>query len=145
MASKRKNPPPPEVVAARQAWGQHLQDALTEAGMTRKALGFLIGYKHPTAADQLVTGQNGPSRFVYHRICDVLPAMKLVDPPPMRKLKSRGAPGPHKKHEYPEGVKQRPPIVGTKGTWNGSRPGENLFGLETRVPYGSRQCVLLFG
>ncbi len=144
MASKRKNPPPPEVVQARKTWGQHLQDALTEAGMTRKALGFLIGYKHVTAADQLVTGQNGPSLVTYTRILAVLPAMKLVEPPPIRKVKSRGAPGPHKKHEYPEGVTSRPPIRGRRGTWEGSRPGVNLYGLETRVPGPSKQCVLFF-
>lgn len=145
MASKRKNPPPPEVVRARQEWGQHLQDALTEAGMTRQTLGFLIGYKHVKAADQLVTGQNGPSMLVYTRILSVLPPMRLVPPPPIRKFKSRGAPGPHKPHDYPEGTVQRPPIRGRKGTWNGSAPGQNLLGLETKVAQPAAkpvQCVL---
>jgi len=115
MATKRRDPPPPEMLLARQVWGQALQDELDHAKMSRETLGVLVGYNHPKSADQLVTGQNGCSLPVYERVLEIFPALRSVEAPPISvRGRGRGSPGPHKPHDYPEGTVCRPPIRGRK-------------------------------
>lgn len=113
MATKRKNPPDPALFQARRAFGQHIQDRLDWAKMSRKTLAVLLGYGHPASANQLITGQQGMSVEVYYRLLEVFPALRAVPVPPMTKVRrGHGSPGPHKPHEYPQGVQQSPPIRG---------------------------------
>ncbi len=54
MATKRKNPPDPALFQARRAFGQHIQDRLDWAKMSRKTLAVLLGYGHPASAKGFV-------------------------------------------------------------------------------------------
>lgn len=107
--TKRKKPPSAEVMEARRNWGGRLLLELNSVckkrtdAERREWLAEQIGYRNPLSVGQLITGQNGPSYEVYLRILEVLPEMQGVPAPPIEKLeRGTGAPGPHKKHDYPK-------------------------------------------
>ncbi len=99
----RKTAPAPEVLEARRTWGGRLLVELNGLRKTSAWLGKRVGYKLPGSMRQVINGHQGVSIEVYKKILRAVPAMKKVDPPPMRKSRQgKGAPGPHKPHDYPK-------------------------------------------
>lgn len=101
--SKRKTAPPNDVLEARRTWGGRLLVELNSINKSPEWLGEKVGYKVPGSMRQVINGHQGISYEVYADILEHVPEMRGVKPPPMNKgKKGKGAPGPHKDHDYPK-------------------------------------------
>lgn len=105
--SKRKNPPNPVVLEHRRTWGARLSIELNSLRKTPKWLGEQIGFKTPRSIRQIINGHQPMSLEVYKKIIELVPEM--MDVPVLAHFvfsadpsQKKGAPGPHKPHNYPK-------------------------------------------
>ena len=105
--TKRKNPPNAVVFEHRRSWGARLLVELNSLRKDSEWLANQIGFKEPNSMRQIINGHQPMSLETYKRIVELVPEMKDVpvlahflftDDPSMK----AGAPGPHKKHDYPK-------------------------------------------
>lgn len=101
--SLRKTPAHPRVQARRVRWGARVRAELENIGRSPLWLGRQVRYKNPASMRQVVNGHQGISRAIYNKIILLLPGLRRISAPPiMVERQGRGAPGPHKKHDYPK-------------------------------------------
>ena len=101
--SVRKTPPDPVIFERRRDWGARVLVELKARRKTPEWLGAAVGYGTPSSMRQVINGHQGVSRDVYRKIVSLLPELQCVPAPPMKvDRQGRGAPGPHKPHDYPK-------------------------------------------
>lgn len=100
--TKRQNAPPDGLVCIRRMFGAAIVAALKMIGKSPEWLGRRVGYSTPSSMRQVINGHQGMSVAVYRKVIEELPVLAFVAAPPMNiERQGKGAPGPHKEHDYP--------------------------------------------